>query len=59
MLYQKRRIFLVGALVLSAGLSEAQVHRTFVSVNGNDGNDEGTQKREGIRNPGARERGRS
>ena len=39
MLYQKRRIFLVGALVLSAGLSEAQVHRTFVSVNGNDGND--------------------
>jgi len=39
MLYQKRRIFLVGALVLSAGLSEAQVHRTFVSVNGADGND--------------------
>ncbi len=38
MLYQKRRIFLVGALVLSAGLSEAQVHRTFVSVNGNDAN---------------------
>jgi len=38
MLYQKQRIFLVGALVLSAGLSEAQVHRTFVSVNGNDAN---------------------
>ncbi len=38
MLYQKRRIFLVGALVLSAGLSEAQVHRTFVSVTGNDFN---------------------
>lgn len=39
MLYQKRRIFVVGALVLSAGLSEAQVHRTFVSVTGNDAND--------------------
>lgn len=38
MLYQKRRILLVGALVLSAGLSEAQVHRTFVSVTGNDAN---------------------
>lgn len=39
MLYKKQGIFLVGALVLSAGLSEAQVPKTFVSVSGNDAND--------------------